>query len=370
VLIFCSSGLGRGGAELFLARLAANLNTRQQDEILVIGLKRYASSETLDLLEASDVRFVNGLNFWSALLLIFKLQIRYTREPAKSISIHGWMYHGTLVSVLLRVFLFPATRGTRSGCFVRQTLQDIKTQKLLSRVVIKLCAKISHQFDFVCYNSIEAIEQHSAIGFKPQTTVYLPNFFDSRINSDNHGRKRAYPGQKDWEIGWIGRDHPMKNLSGCADLFDRLFNTYGYRFRLLLAGVERDQAEKYFSSSLISQKVICPLGSVRNIPRFLDSIDILVSTSVYGEGCSNAIGEAILAGCFVFGPKLGAIPDMLLSEDFLYSPGDMVELQEKIVRLIDHPSGLADKRLCSYKNVATEYAEAKIMEGFSSILWP
>ena len=67
-----------------------------------------------------------------------------------------------------------------------------------------------------------------------------------------------------------------------------------------------------------------------NINQFMKKSDLTIVPSEWNEQYGRVIQEAAACGSIVIGSKIGAIPEILIDEDFLFEPKNTFLLKEKI----------------------------------------
>jgi glycosyltransferase involved in cell wall biosynthesis len=210
--------------------------------------------------------------------------------------VQGWMYHGNIVATVV-VFLFdPMRRKVKLFWNVRQTLYDINSEKAQTRWLIVLGRWLSFFPYSIIYNSNLSAEQHCNAGYLSKKTRIIPNGFDlQKFKPDQNRRQQLREELKVSEstvlIGHISRLHPMKDHATLLRAIDRVVG------RLPSTG---DKQEVLFllighgvTSELSQNPAIRFLGERSDIPKIMSALDILVSSSAWGEGFPNVIGEAM-----------------------------------------------------------------------------
>lgn len=210
--------------------------------------------------------------------------------------VQGWMYHGNLAAMLLARKL-PVVMG------IRQSLYQLENESLLTRCTIRLGAWLSHYAASIVYNSHMSARQHEAFGFSSARRLVIPNGFDTESYCPHPGNRQAVRQELRIHsdmvlIGLIGRYHPMKDhgtfLSAAALLSQRF-----PMVRFLMAGTSVDATNNKLVNRIeqlgLSQRVLL-LGERNDMPRVNAALDIASSTSAWGEGFANAVGEAMSCG--------------------------------------------------------------------------
>jgi glycosyltransferase involved in cell wall biosynthesis len=293
-MIHIITDLDTGGAEMMLYKLLTSLHDASLDSLVISLMGRGKITERIEALgvrvetlnlsrgKYPDWRTIKKLNFF---IRTFNPDI-----------VQGWMYHGNIVATL-SVFLFdPMRRKTKLFWNIRQTLYNLKNEKIHTYWLIMLGRWLSFLPQGVIYNSTLSAEQHVAIGFLKKYVCIIPNGFDLqkfRPNEQNRQQFREELGVTEnvLLIGHISRLHPMKDhatlLRAIERVTDGLSDIGGKQevlFLLVGNGV---------TSELSNNPAIHFLGERSDIPRIMSALDIVVSSSAWGEGFPNVIGEAM-----------------------------------------------------------------------------
>src|SRR5690349_16883839 len=171
-VLHVTSGLGTGGAELMLERLISKADPlRISNAVLSLG----GPSDIGDRIAAS------GTPVWAAHLNAparFPLGLQSLRRAVsawKPDVIQGWMYHGNVAATILARMIRPRVPVVWS---VRQSLYDVSKEKPATQAVIWAARALSSTPALTIYNSREAAESHSRLGFSRKGQTLIPNGFD------------------------------------------------------------------------------------------------------------------------------------------------------------------------------------------------
>lgn len=215
--------------------------------------------------------------------------------------IQGWMYHGSLMASLAGL----AAPGSVPVLWnIRQTVYDLARERRGTALAIRTGAILSRHPTAIIYNSHTSAKQHEALGYRHDKRVIIPNGFDCELfrpNGESRRQIRQELGLTDDAvlIGLIARYHPMKDHAGflrAAARLSRLFPSV----RFLLAGPGVDD-ENIALMTLVREEealqgYVFLLGERSDTERLNAALDIACSASAWGEGFSNAIGEAMACG--------------------------------------------------------------------------
>lgn len=208
-----------------------------------------------------------------------------------------WLYHADLLGVVIG--RMAAVR--RIVWSIRCSDMDLGNYRLLTTITLKICARLSAWADAIIVNSEQGKRVHEAMGYKPERMVFIPNGFDAALFHADPGAKARLLselrlGTGAFLIGQVARFDLMKdhaNFLRAASLLKSLKNVH---FVLAGEGIVQSNAElvKHLDPDLHNRVHL--LGPREDIPSITPGFDIATSSSAYGEGFSNSIGEAMACG--------------------------------------------------------------------------
>lgn len=253
--------------------------------------------------------------------------------------LQGWMYHGNLAASLASQLFnnrIPVVWN------VRQTLYDLHKEKFLTRLVIRLGSFFSDHPAKTIYNSRLSLAQHQELGYSKRNSIIIPNGFNvERFSPSDASRSRIRKelgvSPNTLLIGLIARFHPMKdhkNFLRAASIFSK--REHNVKFVMAGRGVDpsnRDLIE-LISSYGVSEQVQL-LGEREDVEDISAALDILTSSSAWGEGFSNVIAEAMACGVPCVVTDVGDSSHVVGEYGVVVPPKDSVALSSAWRKLVE-----------------------------------
>jgi glycosyltransferase involved in cell wall biosynthesis len=165
-------------------------------------------------------------------------------------------------------------------------------------------------------------------------------------------------------IANVGYIMPPKGQDFLLRVFKDLLNQHKIDLMLLFVGNPHPRYKNYFKDLIrfvkeneLNGKVKF-LGFRSDIDEILKSIDILVVSSIYNEGCPMVILEAMSTGVPVVAPDSGGVPEVVIDgvTGLLYGIGKENELKKNLSKLIDD---------VNMRKIMGENSRKIVMEKFS-----
>jgi len=334
-ILYIISGLSTGGAEMMLYKLLSVID-RDIFEPTVISLTGEGSlGNNIKNLNIPvykmemNAGFPNPFKVWRFVQLIRKINPEL---------VQGWMYHGNLAALLAkwvlpnRVFLLWN---------IRHTPDDLKREKRLTALVIRLGAKFSSLPDCIIFNSNVSEQKHELLRYDNKNKSIIPNGFncDQFKPIDNAKEKLRYSLglKKDTLlIGLVARYHIMKDHVTFLHSAGKLNKIYPeIHFVLVGKGVDKDNhlLIKLIQDLKISKNVHL-LGKRIDVHEITAGLDIACSSSSWGEGFSNAIGEAMACGVPCVVTNVGDSAWIVGETGIVVKPGDGKAFTDAMITLI------------------------------------
>lgn len=335
------TGLGMGGAEMMLCKLLSLSDRRRyvHEVVSLTGPGPMAGRIEALGIPVSSLAMRGGPRRWLAAYR--RLRESLTADPPDLLQ--SWMYHADLLAALTR----PKGGGVPLIWGIRQS--DFAPPAWIRPTygVARLCARLSHEAPerIVCCSEVAA-RLHAGIGYDRRRMVVIPNGFDlDRFVPDEQARavvrRELGLAAEAPLVGVVGRFDPQKDHRG----FVRAAARVKARFpeaRFLFCGQGLDggnrRLRQWIDEAGLDRSVIL-LGLREDIPRVLAALDVFVSSSAYGEGFPNVVGEAMACAVPCVVTDVGDSARIVGETGRVVRPGDPVALAGAIGEVLALDSG-------------------------------
>jgi glycosyltransferase involved in cell wall biosynthesis len=287
--------LNTGGAEQMLYKLATRIDRETFSPLVVSMTDRGPIGEKLASEGISVLHLGMRLGRPNPACLLRLCRLLREHHPD---VLQTWLYHADLLGLVAG----KASSVKRIVWGIRCSDMDLRNYSRLTTLTVWSCARLSRFPDAILVNSEKGRQVHERRGYSSRRMTVIPNGFDiERFRPDDTARKwlLAHLGlpRQARLIGFVARFDPMKDHK----TFFRAASALSAKedsahFVLAGDGLVSSNAEV---SVLIDAKIrdkVHLLGRREDIPRLLAALDIATSASAYGEGFSNAVGEAMACG--------------------------------------------------------------------------
>ena len=287
------TGLNTGGAETMLYKLLSNID-RTKFEPMVLSLTDIGSiGKKIEKLGIS----VKALGMKRGVpdpRFVFRLAAILKKE--KPDLVQTWMYHADLIGGLAAKLV----RNIPVVWNIRHSNLDPEGNKKTTILTAKACAKLSKTIPkkIICCSEA-SFKVHSELGYKEEKMIVIPNGFDlDAFKPDAEARysvRRALRIPEDAVIiGMVARFDPQKdhkNLINAAGVLCR--SNKNIHFILCGNGITNNnkQLANWIQEHNL-QVNFHLLGRRADVARITAAFDI-ASSSSYGEGFPNVVGEAM-----------------------------------------------------------------------------
>jgi len=282
-----------GGAQRMLEKL---LERMDQEKFRSLVVSMADLGPVAESIQARKIPvFTLGMRLGRPSLGGFLRLYRILREHCPEI-VQTWLYHADLLGLLAG----KLARAGRVVWGIRCSDMDLGDYRVLTALTVRANARLSFLPDAIVVNSEKGKEVHWKLGYSTRKMVLIENGFDlTRFHPDESAREwllqeLALP-EDAILIGLVARWDPMKDqhsfLKAAALVAESMAAAH-----FLMVGPGMDPANRKVVE-LIHQGRLegrVHLLGVRNDPsRIMAALDMACSSSAYGEGFPNTIGEAM-----------------------------------------------------------------------------
>jgi glycosyltransferase involved in cell wall biosynthesis len=282
--------------------------------------------------------------------------------------VQGWMYHGNALAAV------ATPKNVRVAFNIRQSLPDLRAEKRLTRLVIRLGTVFSGRARAIIYNSDRSRSDHENLGYAARHATVIHNGFDTARFRPSEAFRRACRAELrladgEFVAGTVGRYHPVKNqrlfLDAAATLLSR-----GERLRFVIVG--RDVSAR--SSGLVAHAKTLGIADrvlfveeYHNVSGLMNALDVFCLTS-NAEGFPNVVGEAMACGVPIVATDVGDVARLVGAAGRLVRVGDTEALARELAaaahRTVEERRAVAE---LARARIATEFSEERMLNAYTSL---
>ena len=326
------TSLEANGAQLMMLRLAEKMKENGYIIKVISLTSKNKISENLKIngIELSVINF-ESLNLIYNLYILGKEIKKFNPNVVQT-----WMYHGDLIGGCIAKLV-----GVKLIFWnIRHSDVDKKGMKITTRIIARICAFLSKIIPtkIIC-NSQKAINIHKKIGYKKSKFIYIPNGFNlAKIYQSTEKklniRKKLKLKKDTLLIGTIGRFHKQKDYPTIIKAAKYIFDKKKKNIFFLFCGDNIDYQNKELCFLLKKYKLqnkVKLLGYRKDIHNIIFELDLLVSSSSYGEGFPNVIGEAMSLSIPCIATDVGDSKMIIRDSKYIVQPENSKKLAELIL---------------------------------------
>lgn len=342
------TGLQAGGAEAMLVRLAAGLKARGIEQ-QVVSLR--GGGPNADALKAAGIS-VMELDYNIPRM---QFELMRTVHRFKPSILQGWMYHGNIAAAVTHRI---APGRLKRGLYWNIRASNVHDERYAS--IIRWNARLSSMPDIIIANSQAGMDFHEDCGFRPRRKMVIANGIETGKFSPDTARrcsKRRELGIADTDVVAVSvaRVDPMKDYDTLLSAMRTLPGVKG-----LLLGHGTDQLELPDN--------VTALGLRLDVPEILVAADIIVSSSAYGEGFSNALAEGMSSGLVPVATDVGDSANIIGSTGTVIDHGDPSALAQAIESIASLPHrALKERGLQARKRIIDNFGLERAVQRFADI---
>ncbi len=329
--------LDLGGAERQLLALADGLEKEKfQVEVITFYPGGCLEDQILDC-EGLTVTNLGRKGRWGAPLCLVKLARALRRSRAH--VVYGFMEVPSQMSLLAGRVL-----GIRVIWGLRRSRRYLGHYDWAERSSFRTGRFLSRGADFIIFNSAKGRDDYLEAGYHPKRMAVIPNGIDTNRFKRDPGKGSALkkslgiePGAK--LVGMVSRIHPMKGHEVFLRAAGKLSASRSDVFFVCAGRGDKQEVSvlRSLTARLGLEKRVLWLGEIRDVVGLYSALDVLCSSSLYGEGFPNVIGEAMSCGVPCVVTDVGDSALVVGSTGLVVSRGDPGELASAVAGLLSRP---------------------------------
>lgn len=261
------------------------------------------------------------------------------------------------------LYTYVAFRGRKQRPALVSTCHTWYDNDLAVRVYGALDRWVLRSFDQVIAVSEDVRRRLLGAGVRKQKITLIENGIQVDCFAAAASERNAQPaGGKSLRVGLVGRLAPEKGV----DLFLRAVAQIADRFpttQFVVAGDGPDRASlEVLLGELGLQNRAALVGRQADMPRFLASLDLLVSASRH-EGLPIALLEGMASGLPILATRVGAIERIVSNgkTGLLVAPEDSGALADGIARLLDRAEEREAMGVAALQRVQEHFSARRMM---------
>ncbi|WP_353617285.1 glycosyltransferase family 4 protein [Desulfovulcanus ferrireducens] len=284
--------------------------------------------------------------------------------------IQTWLYHADLLGLIAAKI---ACKG-RVIWNIRCSNMDFAQYRKSTAWVVKINALFSSFPEAVITNSFTAKDYHFNLGYSPKRFLVIPNGFElGTFKPDDADREKIRQelgiSANDLCVGMVARYDVMKDHSNflrAAGLVRKEMPDVQF----ILCGQDVDDKNKQLMDlvhKFALDKNVYLLGLREDIPRLLSGLDVYSSSS-FGEGFPNVIGEAMACGLPCVVTDVGDCSRIVGDTGIVVPPKDSQALAKGMLALLSMPEEDRNKLgLKARKRIEEHYSLKKIVKQYEQL---
>jgi glycosyltransferase involved in cell wall biosynthesis len=214
--------------------------------------------------------------------------------------VQTYLYHADLVG-----YLAARWAGVPNILWnLRQSRMDFSRYHRTTGLTVRLCARLSRKVKRILVNSHAGLKAHAQLGYDADRMLVVPNGFELtrfRPHPASYREVRQELGLDPEArlVGMLARLDPQKDHETFLRAVQLVSKRLPEAFFLLAGnGLNHDNPAfaKLLAANPVNHDRLILLGERSDTPRLLAALDVYVSSSAFGEGFANAIGEAMACG--------------------------------------------------------------------------
>ncbi len=368
-MVHLITSLHVGGAQMHLYRTLCQFDSRRFQST-VISLVR--PGKVGEMLAARGVRVLtpgmakgkpSPVGLWRLAALLRQLKPRLMQTH---------LYHADLLGFLAG----KCARVPHIFWNIRQSRMDFSHYRRTTGLTVKLCARLSSFVDKILVNSYAGLAYHAGLGYDRGKMVVIPNgFAGDRFRPDPASyadvRRELRLLKRTRLVGMVARFDPQKDHSTFFQAA-ALVNRCDPDVHFLVAGhgLHRDNppVQRLLERSGLNPGRVFLLGERSDIHRVMAALDVFVSSSAFGEGFPNVIGEAMACGVPCVATDVGDAALIVGKTGVIVPPQQPERLAQGILQLLHlEPEAYRARSAATRQRLLEKYSLTRIVSRLESL---
>lgn len=332
-ICFLIRSLSYGGAERQLIALAKQLSALNHQVFIVTF---YSENPLVSELIDSPIKIISlkKISRWD--IFGFLKRLLKTLRSIRPDVVHSYLEMANLLALCSR----PWLKRCKIVWGVRASNLQLADMDWLGKLETKLNLWLANSVDLIISNSLAGKEIFKLSSHTADNILVIPNGIDTERFKPNLNKRLATRQQLKLPsdtllIGMIARLHPMKGHRVFIEAAKRLVQLIPNIHLICIGKGNRLQEQKL--ANMIEQYQLTSrmqlLQPTHHIEHYYQALDIAVTPSLYGEGFTNAVAEAMATGIPCIGSDVGDIANIIDNPALIVPPNDIDKLATTIQRV-------------------------------------
>jgi glycosyltransferase involved in cell wall biosynthesis len=228
---------------------------------------------------------------------------------------------------------------------IQQSRMDFSQYRPTTDFTVRLCARLSRRVKKILVNSYAGLKAHVLQGYDEARMVFMPNGyelnnFQPRRSSYLEVRQELGLTHDTPLVGMLARFDPQKDHAMFLQAARQVVARHP-EVCILMGGngviADNPAFEALLRESPLPPERLRLLGERTDMPRQLAALDIFVSSSAFGEGSPNVIGEAMACGVPCVVTDVGDSAFIVGETGLVVQPRQPQDLSRAIAEVLSWP---------------------------------
>ena len=348
------SSLEQGGAERQLVELVKENKNHAICQLIPGGFYEEELNNNQTIIFNLNIK-KNSFN------IMFLYKLYKIIKNYKPDIINTWMYHSSLLEVFLRKITFkndiPLIWGLR--CSYMETSYYSKVLKL----VINGCKYFSQTPNIIINNSVAGMNFHKSIGFKNNNIVIFNGIDINKFSANNKFRinfRNKFNINKGVKVLLcVGRVDPMKDHDTLLKAFKKIKSNFSSTV-LILAGMDTENINEING--------VIGLGPREDIDHVYAACDVIISSSAFGEGFSNALAEGMASSLIPIATNVGDSKYIVGNAGKVINPMNVDELYDAIKEVLElNEQDFITRKILAKNRINGKFNKLKMLDSYNKV---